>query len=60
MDAENLFLGACEYPCNSTNQLRHVCMSVRLYQRGTHWADFREIWHWGFLWKSVEEIKIWL
>ena len=25
------------------NQLRHVCLSIRLEQLGSHWTDFREI-----------------
>ena len=29
-----------------------VCPSVRTYQRGSHWKDFREIWYLGLLWIS--------
>lgn len=34
--------------------------SVRAYLRGSHWADFRKIWYWGILWKSIEKVQIWL
>jgi len=29
-----------------------------MYQRGSQWTDFREIWHWGLLSQSVEKIQI--
>jgi len=29
-----------------TLYLRHARPSVRMYQRGSHWTDFREIWYW--------------
>jgi hypothetical protein len=32
-----------------------IYQSVRKYQRRSHWADFREIWYWGFSWKYVEQ-----
>ena len=36
-----------------------VRLSVRMYhQRGSHWMDFREIWYWRLLQKSVEEHQI--
>jgi hypothetical protein len=35
-----------------------VCLSVRVYQRISHWTDFREIWYWGLLRKSVEKLQI--
>jgi hypothetical protein len=35
-----------------------VCPSVRIYQRGSQWEDFREIVFWGLLCKSVEKIQI--
>ena len=25
-----------------------------MYQRGSHWTDFREIWYWELSWKSRE------
>jgi hypothetical protein len=44
--------------------LRHirlsVCPSTRMYQRGSHWTDFRKILYWGLLRKSVEKLQIWL
>ena len=36
--------------------LRHACLSFRMEQLGSHWADFYEIW--VFFWKSVEEIQV--
>jgi hypothetical protein len=36
-------------------------MSVRLfrmYQRGSHWKDFREIWYWIRLRKSIDRLQI--
>jgi hypothetical protein len=39
--------------------LRHACLSVRIYQLGSHWTDFRENWYWILLWNSVEKCKIW-
>jgi len=35
-----------------------VLVSVHLYQRGSHWTDFREIWYWPLLRKSVEKFQI--
>ena len=32
----------------------------RMYQRGFHWTDFREIWYRRLLCKSVEKVQIWL
>jgi len=32
--------------------------SVHMYHRGAYWEDFREIWYWEHLWKSVEELQI--
>lgn len=38
----------------------HVRQSVRMYRRGSHWTDVREIFGIGrLLWKSVEKIEIW-
>jgi hypothetical protein len=38
-----------------------VVMSVRVYQRGSHWTNFCEIDIGGFfLWRSVEKIWSWL
>jgi hypothetical protein len=31
-----------------------------LYQIGSHWVGFRDIWHCRISWKSVERIEIWL
>jgi hypothetical protein len=30
-----------------------------MYQRGSPWTDFREIWYWGLLWKYVGKLQIW-
>ena len=37
--------------------LLHVCPTVRMYQQGCHWTDFREIRYWELFWKSVEKIS---
>jgi hypothetical protein len=31
-----------------------------MYQGGSHWTDFREIWYWVIVWKSVTKFRIWL
>jgi hypothetical protein len=31
-------------------------LSVRRYQLGSHLTDFREIWYWGLLLKSIEKM----
>jgi len=33
-----------------------VCLSVRMGQLGSHWKDFREIWHLSIVWKSGEKM----
>jgi hypothetical protein len=35
-----------------------VCPSTRKYKRGSRWTDFREIWIWELLQKSVEKFII--
>ena len=37
-----------------------VCLSVRMEQLGSHWADFHEIRYLKTLRKSVGEILVWL
>ena len=37
-----------------------VCPSFRIYQRRSHWTDFREIWYWGLLRKHIDKFNIWL
>jgi len=32
-------------------------MSVRMEQLGSHWTDFREIWHLSIFRKFVEEVE---
>ena len=32
-----------------------VSLSACLYQHGSHWTDFREIWYWGLLKKICRE-----
>lgn len=34
-----------------------VCLSVRAYQLGSHWADFRGVSYWTRILKSVEKIR---
>jgi hypothetical protein len=34
--------------------------SVHMCQLGLHWTDFREIWYWSLLLKSVEQNYVWL
>ena len=38
----------------------YVRLSVRMYQRGSHSTDFREIWYWELSRKSVDKLQIWL
>jgi hypothetical protein len=40
--------------------LLYVHPSVRMYQRGSVWTYFREIWYWVLLWSCVEKVQIWL
>ena len=28
--------------------------SARMYKRGSRWTDFRKIWYWGLLQKSLQ------
>jgi len=44
----------------SVRMYQHLLPSVRMYQRISHRTDFHEIWHWRLLWKSAEEVQIWL
>jgi hypothetical protein len=37
-------------------ELHRVRPSVRMYQRGSHWTNFREIWDWGLFMKIYLEI----
>lgn len=40
-----------------------ACPSVRpsvVVELGFHWLDFREIWYWELLLKSVERVQVWL
>jgi hypothetical protein len=41
----------------STSSCPSVCPHVSAQLL---WTDFREIWDWGLLWKSVEKCEIWL
>ena len=41
------FLCAVRTIAESAYRLLHVRPSVRMYQRGSHWAGFSEIWYWG-------------
>jgi len=34
--------------------------SVRMFQRGSYWTDFRDIRYWLLLRKPFEEVQIWL
>ena len=44
----------------SARWLHHVRPSASLYQRSSHWTDFREIWYWRgvLLRKSIEELRV--
>ena len=44
----------------SAYELRRVCPSLHIYQLGSHWTDFHEIYYWGLLLKSAETPQIWL
>jgi hypothetical protein len=37
-----------------------VCPSVRMYQHGSYWTDFHDIWYAKLVWRSVESLQIWL
>ena len=41
------------------HSFRHLLPSVRLYQCGSHWMDFRAIWYLSLRWKFFENIQ-WL
>jgi len=44
---------------NNEKHLLAVCLSVCLHvSGGSHRKDFREIWHWRYLQKSVEKINM--
>jgi hypothetical protein len=36
---------------------RHVLLSVRMEQLGSHWTGFGEIWYFSIFRKSVEKIE---
>jgi hypothetical protein len=38
--------------------LRPVCLSVRMEQLSSYWADFHEIWYLRISRKSVEKIQV--
>jgi hypothetical protein len=44
----------------SAYEFRHVRTSVHMYQRGSHWTGYREIWYWALLSKSVDKTENWL
>jgi len=37
---------------------RQLDFQVRMYQRSSHWPDFREIWYWGLLLNSVNKTEV--
>jgi len=37
----------------SIHRVHHVRPFGRMYQHGSCWVAFREIWHWELLWKAV-------
>jgi hypothetical protein len=41
----------------SNYQLRHVCLSVRMEQRGSHCTDFHAIWYLSISQKYVGKIQ---
>ena len=53
----NKFYAGSHTRAKSAYWLRHV-MSVRVYQLGSQWKDFRELSNWRLLWKSVEKNQI--
>jgi hypothetical protein len=42
----------------SVSVIMSASLCVRMYDRGSHWTDFREIWYWAFLRKFVEKVQI--
>jgi hypothetical protein len=38
--------------------LRHIPLSVRMEQLGSHWTDFHEIWYLNIFRKFVEKIQV--
>jgi hypothetical protein len=38
----------------------YVCLSVCMVQVDSHWTDFQEIWCLNILWKSLQNIQVWL
>ena len=54
------FREKCLLPSLCPSVSLYAYPSVRLYHRGSHWVDIREIWCWKLLWKSVGKIQIWL
>ena len=54
---------ACLHNCKKcllSSWCPSVCSCVCTFKLGSHWMDFREIWYWRFLWKSVKIFHIWL
>jgi hypothetical protein len=45
---------------NCVSDVVAASLCVRMYERGSHWTDFREIWYWALSRKPVETIQIWL
>jgi hypothetical protein len=37
-----------------------ACLSVDMHQRGSHRTDFRKIWYWGLVRRSIEKLQKWL
>jgi hypothetical protein len=44
--------------CQKRLLIRHVCPSVRMGHLSFHCMDFREVWYWVFLKKSVQKVKL--
>jgi len=44
----------------SVSVVMYASLCVRMYDRGSHWTDFREIWYWALLRKLVEKVQIWV
>ena len=54
---------ACSRSCEGrllTSSCKSVRPSVRIYQRGCLWKNFREVSYWALLCKSVEKMQLWL
>ena len=55
------YVTAAKYTPKGAYWLRHACPSVFPHnQRCSHWTEFREIWYWRLVRKSIKQFQIWL